>query len=152
MKVHVFGNSPSPAVAIYCLRRAIRQGAQVHEADTVYFVERNFYVDDSLHSVRTDAEAIDLLRKMQTSLDESNLRLHMFASKSADVLEAFAPEDCAEVMKDVDVEKVDGENRKFNDWTMSTIYECILMSAFCEGPIHQHTLHFPQNRRIPQVT
>lgn len=128
--MHVFGNSPSPAVAIYSLRRAIRQGAQVHEADTVYFVERNFYADDSLHSVRTDAEAIDLLRKMQTSLAESNLWLHLFASKSADVLEAFAPEDCAEVMKDIDVEKVDGENRKFNDWAMHTIYVCIFMSYY----------------------
>lgn len=71
----------------------------------------------------------------------------MFALISADVLEAFGPEDCAEVMKDVDTEKVDGENRKFNDWSMHTIfcahtYECILW-----GPIHQHTLHSPQNRR-----
>lgn len=61
MKVHVFGNSPSPAVAIYGLRRAIKEGAQEHGADTVNFVERHFYVDDGLRSVSTEAEAIDLL-------------------------------------------------------------------------------------------
>lgn len=61
MKVHVFGNGPSPAVAIYGLRRAIKEGAQEHGEDTVKFVERHFYVDDGLVSVPSEAEAIDLL-------------------------------------------------------------------------------------------
>lgn len=103
MKVHVFGNSPSPAVAIYGLRRAVREGAQEHGADTVNFVERHFYVDDGLCSLPTDAEAIDLLYRTQTSLVESNLRLHKFASNSQAVLEAFPPEDCTAAMKDVDL-------------------------------------------------
>lgn len=47
MKVHVFGNSPSPAVAIYGLRRAIEDGAQKYGPDTVKFVKRHFYVDDA---------------------------------------------------------------------------------------------------------
>lgn len=34
MKVHVFGNHPSPAVAFYRLRRAIREGVQRNGADT----------------------------------------------------------------------------------------------------------------------
>ncbi|XP_042281759.1 uncharacterized protein LOC121906755 [Thunnus maccoyii] len=102
MTVHVFGNSPSPAVAIYGLRRAIKEGAQEHGTDTVNFVERHFYVDDGLLSVPTDAEAIDLLRRTQTSLAESNLRLHKFVSNSQTVLEAFPPEDCAAIMEDVD--------------------------------------------------
>lgn len=41
MRVHVFGNSPSPAVAFYGLRRAIAEGAQKYGADTVKFVERH---------------------------------------------------------------------------------------------------------------
>ncbi|KAI7804924.1 hypothetical protein IRJ41_023810 [Triplophysa rosa] len=80
MKVHVFGNSPSPAVAIYGLRRAIREGAQEHGTDTVDFVYRT-----------------------QTSLAESNLRLHKFASNSQAVLEAFPSEDCATIAKGVDL-------------------------------------------------
>ncbi|XP_047671761.1 uncharacterized protein LOC125145112 [Tachysurus fulvidraco] len=103
MKVHVFGNRPSPAVAIYGLRRAIREGAQEHGADTVKFVERHFYVDDGLLSVPSEAEAIDLLKRTQASLAESNLRLHKFASNSQTVMEAFPPEDCAPVIKDLDL-------------------------------------------------
>ncbi len=60
MKVHVFGNLPSPAVAIYGLRRAIREDAQEHGADTVKFVERHFYVDNGLISVPSKAEEIDI--------------------------------------------------------------------------------------------
>ncbi len=102
MRVHVFGNSPSPSVAIYGLRRAIHEGAHKHGKDTVQFVERNFYVDDGLISVPTEAEAISLLQRTQTSLSASNLRLHKFASNSEAVLQAFAPEDRA-VLKDLDL-------------------------------------------------
>ena len=103
MKVHVFGNSPSPAVAIYGLRRAIREGAREHGSDTVNFVKRHFYEDDGLRSASSDAEAISLLSRTQMSLAESNLRLHKFASNSQTVLEAFPSEDCAAVTKDVDL-------------------------------------------------
>lgn len=101
MRVHIFGNSPSPSVAIYGLRRAIHEGAHKHGADTVQFVERHFYMDDGLISVPTDDEAISLLRRTQASLSESNLRLHKFASNSEAVTQAFAPEDRA-VLKDLD--------------------------------------------------
>ncbi|XP_067306911.1 uncharacterized protein [Pseudorasbora parva] len=102
MRVHVFGNSPSPSVAIYGLRRAIHEGAHKHGKDTVQFVERHFYVDDGLISVPTEAEAISLLQRTQTSLSESNLRLHKFASNREAVLQAFASEDRA-AKKDLDL-------------------------------------------------
>lgn len=103
MRVHVFGNSPSPAVAIYGLRRAIAEGAQKYGVDTVKFVERHFYVDDGLVSLPSETEAIDLLRRTQASLAESNLRLHKFVSNSPAVIRAFPPEDCVPVIKDLDL-------------------------------------------------
>ncbi|XP_060795476.1 uncharacterized protein LOC132898102 [Neoarius graeffei] len=103
MRVHVFGNSPAPAVAIYGLHRAIAEGAQKFGADTVKFVERHFYVDDGLVSLSSEAEAIDLLRRTQASLAESNLRLHKFVSNSPTVTRAFPPEDCVPVIKDLDL-------------------------------------------------
>ncbi len=48
MRVHVFGNSLSPAVAIYGLRRAALTGEQDYGPEARHFVERNFYVDDAL--------------------------------------------------------------------------------------------------------
>ncbi|XP_061772193.1 uncharacterized protein LOC133562225 isoform X2 [Nerophis ophidion] len=103
MRVHVFGNTPSPAVAIYGLRKAIREGAQQHGDDTVRFVERHFYVDDGLVSLPSEGEAIDLLQRTKCSLAESNLRLHKFVSNSEEVTKAFSPQDCAPVVKDLDL-------------------------------------------------
>ena len=91
MQVHVFGNSPSPAVAIYGLRRAAQEGEQRYGADTRQFVERHFYVDDGLVSVPTESAAIDLLKRTCASLAESNLKLHKIASNSVAVMKAFQP-------------------------------------------------------------
>ncbi|XP_070402814.1 uncharacterized protein [Nothobranchius furzeri] len=103
MKVHVFGNSPSPAVAIYGLRRAIAEGAEKYGTDTVKFVERHFYVDDGLVSLPSEVEAINLLQRTQASLAESNLRLHKFVSNGPAVTGAFPPEDCVPLIKDLDL-------------------------------------------------
>lgn len=53
MRVHVFGNSTSPAVAIYGLRRAPQQGEEQYGTHVRHLFERDFYVDDSLKSVST---------------------------------------------------------------------------------------------------
>ncbi|KAK3525067.1 hypothetical protein QTP86_014353, partial [Hemibagrus guttatus] len=68
MRVHVFGNSPSPAVAIYGLRRAAAYDEKEYGSDAKYFVEREFYVDDGLLSTPTAAEAIDLLTRTKEML------------------------------------------------------------------------------------
>ena len=46
MRAHVFGNCPSPAVAIYCLRQSVLDA----DPDVKQFVNHNFYVDDGLKS------------------------------------------------------------------------------------------------------
>ncbi|KAJ8349564.1 hypothetical protein SKAU_G00246940 [Synaphobranchus kaupii] len=52
MRVHVFGNSPSPAVVIYGLRRA-SQDQEDDDCRTRRFVEQHFYVHDGLISFPT---------------------------------------------------------------------------------------------------
>ncbi|XP_076857275.1 uncharacterized protein LOC143511532 [Brachyhypopomus gauderio] len=101
MRVHVFGNSPSPAVATYCLRRAAKKGERQYGSDTRRFIEQEFYVDDGLFSTPTEDEATSLLQKTQASLLESNLRLHKIASNSIEVLRAFPAGDHAKDMKDL---------------------------------------------------
>lgn len=63
MKVHVFGSSPSPAVANYDLRHPAKEGEHKHCSDTQQFVERHFYANDGLVSLPTDTEAISLLQR-----------------------------------------------------------------------------------------
>ncbi|XP_077505202.1 uncharacterized protein LOC144114982 [Amblyomma americanum] len=65
MKVHVFGNSPSPAVATYGLRRTAREGEEEFGSDVRQFIERDFYVDDGLNSLSKDKDVISLIRRTQ---------------------------------------------------------------------------------------
>lgn len=60
-------------------------------------------MDDGLVSLPSEAEAINLLQRTQASIAESNLRLHKFVSNCQAVTEAFPPEDCVPVIKDLDL-------------------------------------------------
>lgn len=95
MCVHVFGNSPSPAVATYGLRRAAQKGEAKYRSDVRHFIERDFYVDDALKSVPTEHDAIDLLKQTQDMLADSNLHLLKIASNKVEVMDAFSPQDRA---------------------------------------------------------
>jgi len=103
MTVHVFGNSPTPAVATYGLGKAAEHGETEHGTDATHFVFRNFYVDDGLASVAKEVEAINLLQRTKALLAESNLRLHKIASNSPMVMEAFPMEERANDFKDLDL-------------------------------------------------
>ena len=103
MKVHVFGNSPSPAIATFGLRRTADIAEQSAGADVKQFIYRNFYVDDALSSHATSDEAVDLLSRTQVALqDFGRLRLHKICSNSSEVLSAFDKDDLAKDLKDLD--------------------------------------------------
>lgn len=103
MTVHVFGNSPSPAVAIHGLHQSV-QVSELHiDADVQRFVMRDFYVDDGLKSLPTVEAAVNLLKKTQDILSKSNLRLHKIAANNKEVMEAFPAEDRAKDLKDLDL-------------------------------------------------
>ena len=63
MRVHVFGNTSSPTVATYGLRKTAEVGESEFGSDAKELVDKNFYVDDALKSVATPAKAIDLLKR-----------------------------------------------------------------------------------------
>lgn len=100
MCVHVFGNSPSPAVATFGLRKTAHVATEEYNMDVVNFVNNNFYVDDGLTSVPTDLEAVNLIQNTQQVLQkEGNLRFHKIASNSVEVLKCFPKEDLANDLK-----------------------------------------------------
>ncbi|XP_056101657.1 uncharacterized protein LOC130080328 [Rhinichthys klamathensis goyatoka] len=103
MTVHVFGNSPSPAIAIYGLRRAALATQDEYSDEAKQFVLKNFYVDDGLASFPSDISAIQTLKSAKEMLADSNIRLHKIASNSTDVMEAFPSEERAKELKNLDL-------------------------------------------------
>ena len=104
MKVHVFCNRPSPAVATYGLWRAALHGEDEFGGDAKQFIHRDFYVDDGLKSLPSATAAITLLKAAQGMLAISNLRLHKVASNCPVVMQAFPSTDHAKDLKDLDLD------------------------------------------------
>lgn len=106
MKAHVFGNSPSPAVAAYGLKRTVE--VDDVDKDVKDFVNNNFYVDDGLISLPSETEVISLLQRTQTALlSGGNLRLHKLISNSPIVMSAFPTNDLSKEVKTLQLDKDD---------------------------------------------
>ncbi|XP_062603957.1 uncharacterized protein LOC134265758 [Saccostrea cucullata] len=98
MKVHVFGNTTSPAVATYALRKTVEES----DCDVKNFVVKNFYVDDGLFSNQTVQEAADLIKRTQKDLAEKgNLKLHKIASNSLELMNHFPNQDLSKEIQDL---------------------------------------------------
>ncbi len=69
MKVHVFGNSPSPAVAIYCLRHAALEGEEKFGQDARQFVEQDFYMDDGLNGLTASTSMFKMIKGLTLGVD-----------------------------------------------------------------------------------
>ncbi|XP_033731889.1 uncharacterized protein LOC117321548 [Pecten maximus] len=104
MRVHVFGNSPSPSVATYGLRKSACNREDIeHVCDNVCdYVNNNFYVDDALTSLPSSTEAVSLVKHAQQRLkDGGNICLHKIVSNDVDVLGNFPPSDLAKNFEEI---------------------------------------------------
>lgn len=63
MKIHLFGATSSPGCANFGLKHLAAEGVSEFSEATVRFIKRNFYVDDGLTSVDSEAEAIQLVQE-----------------------------------------------------------------------------------------
>lgn len=82
MCVHVFGNSPSPAVATFGLRKSACDHQSLEFCNEVCeLVNKQFYVDDALMSLPDAKSAFELVKKTQAVLKENgNIRLHKISA------------------------------------------------------------------------
>ncbi|XP_056272262.1 uncharacterized protein LOC130195038 [Pseudoliparis swirei] len=103
MKVHLFGAASSPGCANFGLKHRANEGQDQFNQNAVKFIQRNFYVDDGLVSVMSDAEAIQLVKEARGLCSKGKLRLHKFISNSKNVLNSIPKEECAESVKDLDM-------------------------------------------------
>ena len=103
MKVHLFGNTSSPAVATFGLKKTAKEEEHKFGQDAKEFVDENFYVDDGLISLPDSEQAVGLLQRTQAMLATANLRLHKIASNDPKVSEAFPSEDRSTSLQTLDM-------------------------------------------------
>lgn len=117
MTRHVFGNSPSPAIATYGLRKSV----DGYDSDVQSFVKEDFYVDDGLTSLPHAYEAVDLVKRTQEVLKHSALHLHKIASNNIDVMRSFPKEDLAKDLKSFDFSDILPTQRSLGlGWDLNT--------------------------------
>ena len=86
MQVHLFGATSSPSCAAYAFKKTAVDNGDLFEPEVATTVERNFYVDDLLKSVKTEDEAIKLATDLQTLTKLGGFRLTKWMSNSKVVL------------------------------------------------------------------
>ena len=90
MTVHLFGGTWSPSVCTFALRQTARDAqGQGFDPDVIEAVERDFYVDDYLKSVKTVTEAKKMVTDVPKLLAQGGFRLHKWISNNREVLEAI---------------------------------------------------------------
>ena len=87
--VHIFGNSPSPAIANFGLKSTVTCASSPPAEATKAAIYRSFYVDDALVASDSSKEAVEVVLGMRRTLSEFNIRLHKLASNSHEVMSAI---------------------------------------------------------------
>lgn len=103
MVAHLFGNTCSPAIATFGLRKTADDGEEKFGRAAKEFVHNDFYVDDGLTSCPTEEEAIALVKSTQAMLTTANIRLHKIVSNSVEVMEALPSQDRVPSVRDLDL-------------------------------------------------
>lgn len=103
MKVHLFGAASSPGCANFELKHLAAEGVGHFSEATVRFIQRNFYVEDGLTSVDSEAEAFQLVREARDLCSTGKLRLHKFITNNRKVLATLPREERAEGAADLDM-------------------------------------------------
>ena len=105
MTVHLFGNTSSPAVATFSLRKTADDGEEEFGHAAKEFVYNDFYVDDGLTSCSTTEEAVDLIKQTQAMLATANIRLYKIASNAVEVMKALPQEDRLDTLQNLDLQR-----------------------------------------------
>ena len=116
MTSHIFGATDSPSCANFCLKRAAEDRKGRFSDEAVSAVDKDFYVDDFVNSVRTVSEASSLAGEVTCLLSEAGFRLTKWMSNSREVLSEIPEADCAKPTLDLDLENLPVERTLAVQW------------------------------------
>ena len=101
MCVHVFGGTSSPSCCNYAYERTAYDNKSRYQTDVMDTLNRNFYVDDLLKSVKDVKTAIRLLHDVISMCADGGFRLTKFVINRIEVLDSIPEEDRRTGVKDV---------------------------------------------------
>lgn len=84
MRVHLFGATSSPSIANFALKRTASDFTDDQSVKNV--INKNFYVDDLLLSCSSEDEAVDLLKRVKSTVSQGGFNLTCVSSNSHKVL------------------------------------------------------------------
>ena len=82
MRSHVFGGFSSGACNNYALKRTAKKNKKKYETESACTLRENFYVNDLLKSVSSEAHAIKLIKNVISMCNKGGFNLTKFFSSS----------------------------------------------------------------------
>ena len=102
MTVHNFGNTLSPGVATFGLRKTADKEKEKFNDTASRFVHKHFYVDDRITSCETLDKTLHLITNSPDTLCTANLHLHQIASNFSEVMKLLPQQDKVENLHNLD--------------------------------------------------
>ena len=108
MEVHLFGATPSPSCSNFALRKTAEDefpsNSRIPE-EIIKTVERNFYVDDCLKSVKSSELAVSLVNDLCDLLAKGGFRFTKWQCNRPEVLQSIPEDERAQSMLNLDLLK-----------------------------------------------
>ena len=128
---HVFGAKSSPTCANYALHQVAKDNAKEDE-NLVKAVQRNFYMDDFLNSVRTPQEEIEIYQKVREILNKGGFKLTKWITSDDEVKSQIPETDrSTKVVKTFEAEPQSSSSLGLN-WNVDT--DSLIV---CRGTEHE---------------
>lgn len=118
MTSHIFGATDSPSCANFCLKRAAEDSKGRFSDEAVNAVNKVFYVDDFVKSIRTVNEASSLADEVTCLLSRVGFRRTKWKSNNREVLTKIPEEEQATPTLDLDLENLPLERTLGVQWDM----------------------------------
>ena len=104
MMVHLFGDVWSPSCSNFALKKTAADHDEKFDTYVISTVNRNFYVDDLLKSVKDSEEAIRVYKQVCEFLSLGGFRLTKWISNNRAVLNAIPESEWSKDLKDISIE------------------------------------------------
>ncbi|XP_068697397.1 uncharacterized protein [Montipora foliosa] len=111
MLVHLFGSVSSPSCANFALKKTAEDNKENYDKSVINAVHKSFYLDDCLHSVATETEAIELAADLQEILAKGGFCLTKWLSKSKRLLSSLPESERTQSVKSLDFDEIESSER-----------------------------------------